>query len=107
MSATKGLNTLPSSEEARSKEGIDWNKVLLQTQADVLAAKIAGLSVKINTQRLLKLCVPATCLGSFFRDKRKIQDLLPDRCYSEAGSQQAVETETVYYCVVWNRYRRY
>lgn len=88
--ATKGLNALPSSEEACSKEGIDWNKVLLQTHTDVLAAKIAGLSVKINMQGLPKQCVPATCLGSFFRDQEKIQDLLQDRCYFEEGSQQTL-----------------
>ena len=88
--ATKGLNALPSSEEACSKEGIDWNKVLLQTHADVLAAKIAGLSVKINMQGLPNPCVPATCLGSFFRDQEKTQDLLQDRCYFEETSQQTL-----------------
>lgn len=78
---TKGLKALPSPEEACFKAGIHWNKVLLQTQADVLAARIAALSVKINMQRLPNPCVPATCLGSFSRDQEKIQDLHHDRCY--------------------------
>ncbi|EOB00147.1 hypothetical protein Anapl_06904 [Anas platyrhynchos] len=47
----------------------------------------------------------AKCGISPQQDKGKIQDLLPDRCYGKAGSQQAVETETMYYCVVWNSQR--
>lgn len=106
--AAKELSALPSSEEACFKEGIDWNKVLLQTHTDVLATKIAGLSVKINMQGLPKPYAPATSLGSFFRDQEKIQDLRQDRSLLRRGQPaDFVETETMYYYVVWNRYRRY
>lgn len=37
----------------------------------MLAAKIAGLSVKINMQRLPKPCVSGTCLGSFFQETKR------------------------------------
>lgn len=44
---------------------------MLQTQADVLAAKIAGLSVKINMQKLPNLCALPHVWGPFSETKRK------------------------------------
>lgn len=72
--AAKGLNTLPSSEEACSKEGIDWNKVLLQTRW-CACSKDCRLISKDKHARASKTVCPCHLFGILFqrpREKYKI-----------------------------------
>lgn len=98
--AAEGLNTLPSSEEACSKEGIDWNKVLLQTHADVLAAKIAGLSVKINTQELPNGVFLPLVWDPFSETKRKYKIFSKIDAAFWAASRLCRNREYVLLCVL-------